>query len=102
MSDCSSSSSVSSLDEEEINTRVYPCWQEYRHLILRRGFRLDTYRDVKEFYERYWQCRRIESLEALKCKEGYVRACNGSRSNEDALCRDAGLVSTRSHFELSE
>ena len=92
MSDCSSSSSASSVDEDEINTRVYPCWQEYRGLILRYGYRLDTYRDVKEFYENYWKSRRVDTRETLKCK-GYLRACAGSRSNEDALCRDAGLVS---------
>lgn len=47
-SECSTASSESSFDDEDdVNIRVYPDWCRYRHIIERRGFRLDTRRDVK-------------------------------------------------------
>lgn len=80
-------------DEDELNTRLTPHWPSYRAAIEARGFRLDTYRDVKQFYERYWEGRRLEDIDELKHRigGGYQRACN-AQENEDALCRDAGLV----------
>ena len=94
-SSASSTSSSSSLDEDEdeLNTRLNPHWPSYRAAIEARGFHLDTYRDVKQFYERYWEGRRLEDIDELKHRVGggYQRACS-AQENEDALCRDAGLV----------
>lgn len=109
----------SSEDDEDYNTRVKaPCWEAHRRLLERRGFRLDTYRDVKSFYERYWAdagdhrcsdtysrgCRNRDANEDhlrlpkpdIGLAAGYMRACRGGREGregEDGLCRDAGLVS---------
>jgi len=104
----------SSEDEDDYNKRVVgPCWEAHRRLLERRGFRLDTYRDVKSFYERYWanaddhRCSDVYSRGCRNCNAnvdhlrlpkpevglaaGYVRACRGGREGEDGLCRDAGL-----------
>ena len=113
----------SSEDDEDYNKRVKaPCWEAHRRLLERRGFRLDTYRDVKSFYERYWadaddrhRCSDTKTNSRTDCRNcnanedqlplpkpdvglaaGYVRACRGGREGregEDGLCRDAGLVS---------
>ncbi len=46
----SPASSSSSMDEEDVNCRVSPHWPDYRSLLLSKGFRLDTVRDVKQYY----------------------------------------------------
>lgn len=79
-------------DDDSINTRITPYWPNYRGLIESRGYHLDTYRDVREFYKRYWE--RLKSsgeseYEDLQYGQGYLRACNGC---DDDLCKDAGLV----------
>jgi len=107
----------SSEDDDDYNRRVVgPCWEAHRRLLERRGFRLDTYRDVKLFYERYWanaddhRCSDSYSRGCRNCNvndnhlrlpkpdvglaAGYIRACRGGREGregEDGLCRDAGL-----------
>ncbi|KLO13524.1 hypothetical protein SCHPADRAFT_904108 [Schizopora paradoxa] len=93
-----SDSDDSSEDDEDYNKRVKaPCWEAHRRLLERRGFRLDTYRDVKSFYERYWADKddhRCSDTYSRSCPAGYMRACRGGREGregEDGLCRDAGL-----------
>ncbi|KAF5365732.1 hypothetical protein D9758_003295 [Tetrapyrgos nigripes] len=72
----SPSSSVSSLDEEEVNSRLKPYWHKYTPLLKHRGFRLDTVHDVKEHYR--------------MCNLDFPR--NPRRSiDDDALCPDPGL-----------
>ncbi|OAX44687.1 kinase-like protein [Rhizopogon vinicolor AM-OR11-026] len=83
----STSSSASSFDEDEVNARISPYWTKYRSLIERRGFQLDTVRDVKEYYQRH--CSNIDKQELHTYLSGYHRAL--ARSDEDALCKDAGL-----------
>ena len=50
----SPASSTSSFDEEDVNVRMAPNWCTYRHLLEIRGVRLDTCRDVKQWYQDYW------------------------------------------------
>jgi hypothetical protein len=80
-SDCSSSTSELSFDEEEANQRISPYWPKYRSLISSRGFRLDTIRDVKRFYQ---SCGQSPSATLLGID---------NERGEEALCPDKGLVS---------
>lgn len=83
-SSCASSSTDSTIDEDELNARVYPDWNMQRCIIECSGvYRLDTCRDVREHYERY--------CPSQKGAVGYQRACG--IKDDDELCRDAGLVS---------
>ncbi|KAH7889665.1 kinase-like protein [Phlebopus sp. FC_14] len=83
----SSSSSDSSLDEDEVNVRVTPDWSRYRRLIERKGYRLDTVRDVKDHYQRHGIG--IDKREIHDYLSGYRRACAGQ--DDSALCKDLGL-----------
>ena len=74
-----------------MNTRVSPNWYSYKCVIASRGFRLDTCKDVKEWYHRYWAHQASEGRTVTKNLPGYLRAC--CSQDEDELCRDAGLVS---------
>ncbi|KAI0780837.1 kinase-like domain-containing protein [Trametes elegans] len=85
----SSSTSQSSLDEDAVNMRVTPYWCAYRSVIESRGFRLDTIKDVKEWYHDYWAGLRSQGHSVSKDLPGYIRACRGQDENE--LCRDDGL-----------
>jgi len=86
----SSTSSTSSFDEDEVNARVSPDWAKYSCPIECRGFRLDTVRDVKEYYQHH--CNNIDRRELhAYYLSGYRRIL--ARSDEDALCKDTGLVS---------
>jgi hypothetical protein len=76
-------------EEEEFNIRMSPRWDGYKRILEKRGFLLDTCRDVKEYYEQHCEGPGRESLHNIP---GYQRACLGK---ENALCRDAGLVSNR-------
>ncbi|RDX56673.1 hypothetical protein OH76DRAFT_406570 [Lentinus brumalis] len=87
--DASSCTSQSSIDEEAINCRISPYWCAYRSIIEARGFRLDTYRDVKQWYHDYWAHEASEGRAVLQDLPGYLRACRGQDENE--LCKDAGL-----------
>ncbi|CAL1704456.1 unnamed protein product [Somion occarium] len=87
LSDCSSSSSCG--DEDEFNKRIAPNWCAHRLIIERCGFRLDTRRDVKLWYQHYWESLISQGYTVTKDLPGYTRACNGSDDNE--LCKDAGL-----------
>ncbi|KXN89233.1 hypothetical protein AN958_05987 [Leucoagaricus sp. SymC.cos] len=82
-SDCSSHSpSESSFDEEEVNQRVFPFWPKYRTLILSRGHRLDTVRDVQEYYR---ECRRLGQAPRP------IPAGIDREMGDEALCPDEGL-----------
>lgn len=87
-SDSSSTSSVE--DEDEVNARCTPNWDFHRSTLLRHGFHLDTVKDVKQFYERYWRSSGLNKQPVAE----YSRAC--SSDDEDALCKDPGLVSASS------
>lgn len=89
-SSSSSTSSQSSLDEDAVNMRVTPYWCAYRCVIESRGFRLDTYKDVKAWYHEYWASLGSQGHTVSKDLPGYIRACRGKDENE--LCRDDGLV----------
>jgi hypothetical protein len=89
----STSSSLSSCDEDEVNSRVSPDWAKYRCHIERMGYRLDTVRDVKDYYRHH--CSNIEKQGLHVYLSGYHRAL--ARSDEDALCKDVGLVSPTSY-----
>lgn len=80
-------------DEEAINARRSPYWPRYRYFMISHGYRLDTCRDVKKFYEDYWERRRQEEPGVLSVGGcvGYNYACR--ERDESALCRDVGLVS---------
>ncbi|TFK76410.1 hypothetical protein BDN72DRAFT_830985 [Pluteus cervinus] len=81
--------SDSSFDDDEANCRVTPYWQKFRGLLKTRGFRLDTVRDVKEYYKRHSERGSLDSV----CPEqfpGFRRACQ--HSDDDDLCPDAGLL----------
>ncbi|KIJ69363.1 hypothetical protein HYDPIDRAFT_80488 [Hydnomerulius pinastri MD-312] len=84
---CSSSDSDSSYDEDEINARVTPDWSKYRYVLERRGYRLDTVRDVKDHYQRHGMG--IDKRDTHNYLSGYRRACAGLDDN--ALCKDPGL-----------
>ena len=94
-SDDASSSSGSrpsvDYDEEEINARISPYWCSYRALIESHGFRLDTCKDVKQWYHEYWAAQASEGRAVTRDLPGYIRACRSP--DEDELCQDAGLVS---------
>jgi hypothetical protein len=85
----STSSSPSSCDEDEVNARVLPDWGKYRCHIERRGYRLDTVRDVKDYYRHH--CNNIDKEGLHVYLSGYHRAL--ARSDEDDLFKDIGLVS---------
>ncbi|KAI0721006.1 kinase-like domain-containing protein [Cerioporus squamosus] len=87
--DASSCASQSSIDEEAVNGRISPYWCAYRSTIGARGFRLDTYRDVKQWYHDYWATQASEGGAVNQDLAGYLRACRGQDENE--LCKDAGL-----------
>ena len=95
----SPSSSTSSLDEDDVNSRVAPNWCAYRHLLERRGVRLDTCRDVKQWYQDYWESLVRQGHRVTKDLPGYARAC--SMPDENELCKDVGLVGSFFHIPLS-
>ncbi|KAF9246491.1 kinase-like protein [Melanogaster broomeanus] len=83
----SSSSSDSSFDDDEVNTRVIPNWLKYRDLITTEGYRLDTVRDVKEHYRRYGIGTEKRGVDSYL--SGFIHAC--AECDDDALCKDPGL-----------
>lgn len=89
-------STQSSIDEDEVNRRITPYWPKFRSLIECRGFRLDTFRDVREFYDRYSEGQILHQLDSKKHIPGYPPTSGDHDDN--ALCRDAGLVSIVSNL----
>jgi hypothetical protein len=79
-------------DEDEHNLRAAPHWQTYRHLFESHGYHLDTCKDVRQFYLRYWETRNIQ--QSIRSCAGYNSACREDR-DENELCKDEGLVSPR-------
>lgn len=77
-------------DEDDYNLRVVPHWQIYRHLFESYGYHLDTCKDVRQFYLRYWETRNIQ--QSIQSCAGYRSACGEDRNDND-LCKDEGLVS---------
>ena len=77
-------------DEDEFNVRVAPHWQAYRYLFESRGYHLDTCKDVRQFYLRYWETGNIQ--QSTQSCAGYGSACREGRDDND-LCKDEGLVS---------
>ena len=77
-------------DEDEYNFRVAPYWQAYRHLFESHGYHLDTCKDVRQFYLRYWETRNIQ--QSIQSCAGYRSACREGREDNE-LCKDEGLVS---------
>lgn len=82
----SSSSSDSSIDEDQFNARLSPYWSKYRDLILSKGYRLDTVQDVREHYRRH----RVDTEACIVGFSWHLRA--HAPSNDSALCKDPGLV----------
>ena len=74
------------MDEDELNSRVKPVWERHRRVLERRGFRLDTARDVRRYYECF--LRDGQTLSVCD-REAYAKAC---QADDDALNGDAGLV----------
>lgn len=87
----SSSTSSLDIDEDDVNVRMAPNWCAYRHALERRGVRLDTCRDVKQWYQDYWESLVSQGHHVSRDLPGYARAC--SIPDENELCKDAGLVS---------
>ncbi|KAG5727962.1 MAP/microtubule affinity-regulating kinase 3 [Termitomyces sp. T112] len=79
-------SSDSSLDEDEVNRRMTPHWASYQAILKIRGIRLETVRDVKEFYEKHLQ---HHGPELSVSHSEYLHICENQ--DGDALCPDAGL-----------
>jgi hypothetical protein len=84
----SSESSVD--DQDEVNSRTVPDWLRYRDLLGYSGFKLDSYRDVREFYERSSWFRSLTVDVSNGVLSEYSRVCRDYEEN--ALCKDAGLV----------
>ena len=82
-------------DEDEYNFRVAPHWQAYRQLFESHGYHLDTCKDVRQFYLRYWETGNIQ--QSIQSCAGYRSACREDRDDNE-LCRDEGLVSFFSQF----
>ena len=77
-------------EDERNNVRVAPHWESYRHLFESHGYHLDTCKDVRQFYLRYWETRNIQ--QSIQSCAGYNSACREDR-DENELCKDEGLVS---------
>ncbi|KAI0035083.1 kinase-like domain-containing protein [Vararia minispora EC-137] len=84
-SDVESATSFTSDDEDSSNRRQTPYWQEHRQLLHSRGFRLNTARNVRQYYEAYWANN--PDPHRRGCAE-YQRA---RALHPDALCGDPGL-----------
>lgn len=78
-----SCSSESSFDEDDVNHRVRPHWPSYLSLFKMYGIRLDTLRDVKEYYHKRGPDHIPASL-----LHSLLSGC----VDDDALCPDYGLV----------
>ncbi|KAF8628483.1 hypothetical protein AX15_003993 [Amanita polypyramis BW_CC] len=82
-----SCSSESSFDEEDVNHRVRPHWPSYLGLFKVHDIRLDTLRDVKEYYRR----RGSDHLPADLLRSLLSGYCHVCVNDDDALCPDYGL-----------
>jgi hypothetical protein len=85
----SPTSSDSSFDEDEVNRRVTPFWPKYRHVLRFRGFRLETVKDVKVYYDQKLQQNASDSSRW----DSSFYSNQPDFDDDDALCPDAGIVS---------
>lgn len=86
-------SPCSSTDDGSSDFRVSPEWSRYGPIIERRGYRLETVRDVRAFYERLAAqgCQGLPSQHVSVPQHwiGYPQ----NAEDENDLCKDRGLVS---------
>ena len=87
-----SSSSDSSVDEDEMNYRMKPFWPKYQAIFKRRGFQLDTLKDVKLFYN---QRNQDTPSNCFVFQKNFHQ--DTTQDDDDSLCPDAGLVCAFSH-----
>ena len=87
-----SSCSDSSVDEDEMNCRMKPFWPKYQATFKRRGFQLDTLKDVKLFYN---QRSQDTPSNFFVFQEDFHQ--DTTQEDDDSLCPDAGLVCASSH-----
>ena len=87
-----SSCSSSSVDEDEMNCRMKPFWPKYQATFKRRGFQLDTLKDVKLFYKQRSQDTPSNCFVSQKSFHQ-----DTAQDDDDSLCPDAGLVCASSH-----
>ncbi|PPR08082.1 hypothetical protein CVT24_010543 [Panaeolus cyanescens] len=78
----SSSSSCSSLDEDDVNQRIKPYWPQYRSRFKLRGYGLETLRDVRRRYTNH-------SLDT--CPIPLYPIPDQHHQGDDALCPDPSL-----------
>ena len=91
-SSCSDSESSVDEDEDEMNCRMKPFWPKYQATFKRRGFQLDTVKDVKLLYNQRNQD--IPSNCFISHKDFHQ---DTTQDDDDSLCPDAGLVGASSH-----
>lgn len=78
------------LDREDTScpqTKLAPCWSHYQSLLEQHGFRLETARDVKAWYQEACQGTTAD----YRTMPGYIRAC--AVVDETILYKDTSLVS---------
>jgi len=77
--------SDSSVDEDEMNCRMKPFWPKYQATFKQRGFQLETFKDVKLFYN---QMNHNAPSNCLTSQKNFHQDIQ----DDDSLCPDAGLV----------
>ena len=87
-----SSCSDSSVDEDEMNCRMKPFWPKYQATFKRRGFKLDTLKDVKMLYNQRSQDTPNDCFVSQKDFHQ-----DTIQDDDDSLCPDAGLVCASSY-----
>ncbi|KAF8798048.1 hypothetical protein BYT27DRAFT_7124490 [Phlegmacium glaucopus] len=80
----SSPCSDSSVDDDEMNCRIKPFWPKYQATFKQRGFQLETFKDVKLFYNQMSQNAPSNCLDSQKNFHQDIQ-------DDDSLCPDAGL-----------
>ena len=81
-------------DDENLDSRVFPEWSSYRTVIECRGYRLDTVRDVRAFYDHSVarNCQELPSKGFISLQPWMGYPSNDE--DENNLCKDRGLVSS--------
>jgi hypothetical protein len=80
-------------DDDDLDFRVSPEWCRYRALIEGHGYRLETVRDVRAFYQ-YLAAQQSQELPAKYVSVNQAWSGHPSDSEADNdLCKDRGLVS---------
>lgn len=73
-----------------MNCRIKPFWPKYQATFKRRGFQLDTLKDVKLFYNQRSQDTPSNCFVSQK-------NLHTTQDDDDSLCPDAGLVCASPH-----